>query len=149
MVEDAIAELAQEQLQALRDALAELGYVQNQTLKIEYRFAEEREEQLPALAELVKDAVDVIIATGPAVIRAAKRVTSVVPIVGLDYESDPVAAGFAASFARPNGNITGVFLDQASLSGKWLQLLKETVPSLAPIAPARGFLSVGRSQLHC
>jgi putative tryptophan/tyrosine transport system substrate-binding protein len=121
-------------LQALRDALAELGYVQNQTLKIEYRFAEEREEQLPALAaELVKDAVDVIIATGPAVIRAAKRVTSVVPIVGLDYESDPVAAGFAASFARPNGNITGVFLDQASLSGKWLQLLKETVPSLGRV----------------
>jgi DNA-binding XRE family transcriptional regulator len=60
-------------------------------------------------------------------------VTSVVPIVGLDYESDPVAVGFAASFARPSGNITGVFLDQASLSGKWLQLLKETVPSLGHV----------------
>jgi len=122
-------------LQALRDALAELGYVHNQTLKIEFRYAEEREERLPALAaELVKYPVDVIIATGPAVIRATKSVTSVVPIVGLDYETDPVAAGFAASFARPGGNITGVFLDQASLSGKWLQLLKETVPSLGRVA---------------
>jgi putative ABC transport system substrate-binding protein len=122
-------------LQALRDALAELGYVENQTLKIEYRYAEEREERLPALAaELVRDAVDAIIAIGPAVIRAAQSVTSVAPIVGLDYETDPVAAGFAASIAKPSRNITGVFLDQASLSGKWLQLLKETVPSLGRVA---------------
>src|SRR5262249_21294777 len=122
-------------LQALRDALTELGYVHNQTLKIEFRYAEEREERLPALAaELVKYPVDVIIATGPAVIRATKSVTSVVPIVGLDYETDPVAAGFAASFSRPGGNITGVFLDQAALSGKWLELLKEAVPSLGRVA---------------
>jgi putative tryptophan/tyrosine transport system substrate-binding protein len=122
-------------LQALRDALAGLGYVENQTLKFEYRYAEEREKRLPALAaELVKDAVDVIIAIGPAVIRAAKRVTSVVPIVGLDYETDPVAAGFAASFARPSSNITGIFLDQANLTGKWLQLLQETIPKLVRVA---------------
>jgi putative ABC transport system substrate-binding protein len=106
-------------IQALRAALAEFGYIENQTLKIEFRYAEEKQERLPTLAaELVKYPVDVIIAPGPAVIRAAKSVTSVVPIVGLDYETDPVAAGFAASFARPGGNITGVFLDQASLSGK-------------------------------
>jgi putative tryptophan/tyrosine transport system substrate-binding protein len=122
-------------LQALRDALAGLGYVENQTLKFEYRYAEEREKRLPALAaELVKDAVDVIIAIGPAVIRAAKRVTSVVPIVGLDYETDPVAAGFAASFARPSSNITGIFLDQTNLTGKWLQLLQETIPKLVRVA---------------
>jgi len=122
-------------LQALRAALAEFGYIENQTLRIEYRYAEEKEERLPTLAaELVKYPVDVIIAPGPSVIRAAKGATGVVPIVGLDYESDPVAAGFATSFARPSGNITGVFLDQAGLSGKWLQLLKETVPSLGRVA---------------
>ncbi len=123
------------QLQALRDALTEFGYVENQTVKIQYRFAEEREERLPALAsELVRLPVDVIIAAGPAVIRAAKSVTSVVPIVGLDYETDPVAAGFAMSFARPGANITGVFLDQANLSGKWLQLLQDTIPKLVRVA---------------
>jgi putative tryptophan/tyrosine transport system substrate-binding protein len=122
-------------LQALRDALAGFGYVENQTLKIEYRYAEEKEERLPGLAaELVKYPVDVIIAPGPSVIKAAKSVTSVVPIVGLDYESDPVAAGFAASFARPSRNITGVFLDQANLTGKWLQLLQETIPKLVRVA---------------
>jgi putative ABC transport system substrate-binding protein len=122
-------------IQTLRAALAEFGYIENQTLKIEFRYAEEKEERLSSLAaELVKYPVDVIIAPGPAVIRAAKGVTSVVPIVGLDYETDPVAAGFAASFGRPGGNITGVFLDQASLGGKWLQILKETVPSLGHVA---------------
>jgi len=122
-------------LQALRDALAGFGYVENQTLKIEYRFAEEKEDRLPGLAaELVKYPVDVIIAPGPSVIKTAKSVTSVVPIVGLDYESDPVAAGFAASFARPSTNITGIFLDQANLTGKWLQLLQETIPKLVRVA---------------
>lgn len=122
-------------LQVLRAALAEFGYIENQTLKIEYRYAEEKEEKLPALAaELVKYPVDVIIAPGPSAIMAAKTATSVVPIIGLDYETDPVAAGFAASFAKPSGNITGVFLDQASLSGKWLQLLHETIPKLVRVA---------------
>jgi putative ABC transport system substrate-binding protein len=122
-------------LQALRDALAEHGYVENQTLKIEYRYAEEREDRLPTLAaELVKYPVDVIIAPGPSVIMAAKSVTSIVPIVGLDYETDPVAAGFAASFARPSSNITGIFLDQANLTGKWLQLLQETIRKLVRVA---------------
>jgi len=122
------------QLAALRAALAELGYVENQTLRIEYRYAEEKEERLPTLAaELVKYPVDVIIAAGPSVIRAAKSATGVIPIVGLDYETDPVAAGFAASLARPNSNITGVFLDQADLAGKWLQLLQETIPRLVRV----------------
>jgi len=122
-------------LRALRDALKDFGYVENQTVTIDYRYAEEKEERLPALAsELVKLPVDVIIAAGPAAIRMARSVTSVVPIVGLDYESDPVSAGFVMSFARPSGNITGVFLDQAQLSGKWLQLLQETIPKLVRVA---------------
>ena len=120
---------------ALRDGLAEFGYIENQTFTIEYGFAEEKEERLPVLAaELVKHRPDVIVTPGPLAIRAARAVTEVVPIVAIDFESDPVAAGFAASFARPGGNITGVFLDQASLSGKWLELLKETVPKLVRVA---------------
>jgi len=121
--------------QALRDGLAESGFVENQSVTIEYRRVEEKEERLPVLvAELVRHSVDVIIAPGPSAIRAAKSVTGTLPIVGIDLESDPVAAGFAASFARPGGNITGVFLDQAGLSGKWLELLKEAVPKLARVA---------------
>src|SRR5262249_5416569 len=121
--------------QALRDGLAESGFVENRSVIIEYRWAEEKEERLPVLAaELVRHSVDVIIAPGPSAIRAAKSTTGTLPIVGIDLESDPVAAGFAASFARPGGNITGVFLDQADLSGKWLELLKEAVPKLIRVA---------------
>ena len=122
-------------LQALRDGLAEFGYVEKQNVAIEYRWAEERTERLPALvAELVERRVDVIVTPGPSAIDAAKSVTGTVPIVAIDFESDPVAARYAASFAKPGGNITGVFLDHAELSGKWLDLLKEAVPKLGRVA---------------
>ena len=75
-----------------------------------------------------------VVAGGPSAIKAAKNVRGAVPIVAVDFESDPVAAGFATSFARPGRNITGVFLDQAALSGKWLELLKEAVPRLGRVA---------------
>ena len=122
-------------LQALRDGLAEFGYVEKQNVAIEYRWAEERTERLAALvAELVERRVDVIVTPGPSAIDAAKSVTGTVPIVAIDFESDPVAARYAASFAKPGGNITGVFLDHAELSGKWLDLLKEAVPKLGRVA---------------
>jgi len=122
-------------LQALRDGLAEFGYVEKQNVAIEYRWAEERTERFPALvAELVERRVDVIVTPGPSAIEAAKSVTRTVPIVAIDFESDPVAARYAASFAKPGGNITGVFLDHAELSGKWLDLLKEAVPKLGRVA---------------
>ena len=121
--------------QALRDGLAEFAYVEGQNVAFEYRRAEEKEERLPALAaDLVERRVDVIVAAGPSAIKAAKTASGAVPIVAIDFESDPVAAGFATSFARPGGNITGVFLDQAELSGKWLELLKEAVPKLGRVA---------------
>ena len=79
--------------QALRDGLADSGFVENQSVTIEYRWAEEKEERLPVLAaELVRHSVDVIIAAGPSAIRAAKSVTGTLPVVGIDLESDPVAA---------------------------------------------------------
>jgi putative ABC transport system substrate-binding protein len=68
------------------------------------------------------------------VIDIAKKATSGVPVVGLDLESDPVASGFAASLARPGGNVTGIFLDMQELGGKQLQLLKETLPRLTRVA---------------
>ena len=119
-------------IKAFRDRLSELSYIDGQNLAIEYRFAEERFARLPDLAgELIGLRVGVIIAIGPAVLKAAKRATATLPIVAIDFESDPVAAGFVASLARPGGNVTGAFLDQAE---KWLQLLKETIPKLSRVA---------------
>ena len=121
-------------LQALRDGLAEFNYIAGQNVVIDFRWAEEKEERLPALAaELVQHHVAAIVTPGPSAIRAAKRAGDV-PIVAIDFESDPVADGYAASFARPGGSVTGVFLDQAQLSGKWLELLKEAVPRLTRVA---------------
>jgi putative ABC transport system substrate-binding protein len=78
--------------------------------------------------------VDVIVVVGPSGLAAAKRATSVVPIVALDLESDPVADGFANSLGRPGGNVTGIFLDQPQLAGKWLEFLNEAVPGLRRVA---------------
>jgi putative ABC transport system substrate-binding protein len=64
-------------------------------------------------------------------------VTATVPIVAIDLETDPVAAGYVTSLARPGGNVTGVFLDQAELSGKWLDLIREAVPGLSRVAVLR------------
>jgi putative ABC transport system substrate-binding protein len=115
--------------------MGELGYVEDRNLAIDYRFAEGRTDRLPELAaELIGLRVDVIIALGPAAVEAAKARTATVPIVASDLESDPVAAGFVASLARPGGNITGTFLDQAEISGKWLELLKTAIPKLSRVA---------------
>src|SRR5262249_44118663 len=85
-------------------------------------------------AELIGLRDDVIIALGPAALEAAKARTATVPIVASDLESDPVAAGFVASLARPGGNMTGTFLDQTEISGKWLELLKTAIPKLSRVA---------------
>jgi putative tryptophan/tyrosine transport system substrate-binding protein len=124
-------------LTPFRERLAELSYVDGHNLAIEYRFAEQRLTRVSGLAtELISLGVKVFIAIGPAVLKAVKSTTASVPIVAIDFESDPVAAGFVASIARPGGNVTGTFLDQAELRGKWLELLKETTPKLARVAVA-------------
>jgi putative ABC transport system substrate-binding protein len=114
--------------------LAELGYNEGQNLIIEFRHADTEVRLRELTKELVGVGAQVIFAQGPYAIRAAHAATTTVPIVGYDYESDPVAAGYATSLARPAGNITGVFLDQAEVSAKQLQLLKEVVPSLSRVA---------------
>src|SRR5260370_13710180 len=131
-------DVSAESIRIIRESLGALGYVEGQNLGIEYRFAEDRSERLPALAaDLVALQVDLILAIGPASVRAAKGATLTVPIAPFDLESDPVGSGFAASLARPAGNITGIFLDQAELVGKLLDLIKEAVPRLSRVAAPR------------
>ncbi len=102
-------------------------------MAIEYRSAKtERLED--AARALIRLNVDVIYAVGPQGLRAARAVTTTVPIVAHDYETDPIAAGFIASYARPGGNVSGLFLDLPELTGKWLQLLGQVVPGLKRVA---------------
>src|SRR5258705_9236137 len=101
-----------------RQGLRDLGYVEGQSIAFEVRFAGGKPEAYPAFAaDLVQRKVDVLLVSGPAAVRAATDATSSIPIVALDYESDPVQAGFARSFAQPGGNMTGLFLDQPGLTG--------------------------------
>ncbi len=86
-----------------------------------------------AAAELVALKVDVILADGTPALRATYAATHSIPIVALDLTTDPVADGYAQSYSRPGGNVTGVFLDAPEFSGKWLELLKAMVPGLSSV----------------
>ena len=120
-------------LEAFRQGLRDLGYVEGQNLLIEYRSAEGHDERLPALAaELVQLQVEVLVAPGPSPGPAAQHATRTIPIVMA--VSDPVERGLISSFAHPGGNITGVAELSAELLGKQLELLKEAVPQLARAA---------------
>jgi putative tryptophan/tyrosine transport system substrate-binding protein len=102
---------------------------------MEHRDTEGTPELLPErAAELVRLNVDVIFARGPGALVAAKDETTTIPIVAIDFESDPIAMGFVKSLARPGGNITGVFLDLPELTGKQMELLKEVFPQIASVA---------------
>jgi putative ABC transport system substrate-binding protein len=115
-------------------ALRELGYVEGKNIVVEFRSAEGREEKLPALAaELASLNVDVIVAPGTASARAARQATKTIPIV-YTGGADPVAIGLVASLARPGGNVTGVTSLSRELTGKRLELLKETFPNVALVA---------------
>ena len=119
---------------AFRQGLRELGYVEGQNLVIEYHGAEGRDERLPALAAaLVRLPVDVVVAAGPTAIRAAQHATRTIPIV-MAGTADPVGDGFVVSLARPGGNITGMSLRMVELPGKRLELLQETVPQRTRVA---------------
>jgi len=119
---------------AFQESLRKLGYVEGQSIIIEYRYAEDRLDRLPDLvAELVHSKVDVIVAVSTPAIEAAKQATHTIPII-MAGVSDPVGTGFVASLARPGGNITGFSLQSPELSGKRLELLKEVIPKLSRIA---------------
>ena len=131
------------QLEAFRQGLKEYGWVEGQNISVEYSFAEGREDALAAIAaELARLRLDVIVAEGTAAIQAAKTVTQTVPIV-MATSADPVGTGLVANLNRPGGNITGLSLQAAELSGKRLQLLTEIVPGLARVAVLSNPLNPG------
>ena len=122
-------------IEGFLQGLREHGYVEGRNIVIEYRFSGDRNDRLPELAaELVARKVDLIVASGSPASFAAKQVTDTIPIVMGSLNADPVATGLIASLARPSGNITGITEMAPQLSGKRLQLLKETVPSLSRVA---------------
>jgi len=114
--------------------LRELGWIEGQTVTIEYRWAEGHRDRLPALAaDLVLLKVDVIVVAGTPAIRAAKAATNTLPIVFV-YLADPVTARLVRSLAHPGENITGVASEFEALITKQLQLLKETAPNVSQVA---------------
>jgi len=123
-----------ERREAFRQGLRELGYIEGKNIVIEWRSGEGKSERVPALAaELVRLKVDVIVTDGSNSTRRAKEATSTIPIV-MAQDVDPVGRGIVASLARPGGNITGLSNLAPELSGKRLELLKETVSRLSRVA---------------
>src|SRR5262245_39159072 len=118
---------------AFRQGLRQFGYAEGKDFVIEYRSGDGTLQRLSELAaELVRLKVDVIVTTGPTPTRAAKAATATIPIV-MTQDPDPVGNGFVASLARPGGNITGLSNLAPEISGKQLELLKETVPKLSRV----------------
>ena len=119
---------------AFLEGLRDLGYVEGQTIAIEWKWGQDRAEGLPELAaELVGRNVDVIVTGGTPAAKALKSATGTIPIV-MAIIGDPVAAGLVESLARPGGNATGFSIVAPDLSGKRLELLKEIVSEVSPVA---------------
>jgi putative ABC transport system substrate-binding protein len=124
-------------LDALRQELSKLGWMEGKNITIEYRFAEQKRERLPELAaDLVRLNVDLIIVGGTGEALAAKSATTTIPIV-VTTSSDPVGAGLVASLARPGGNVTGFSNLATELITKRLEILKDAVPKLARVGLLR------------
>jgi len=122
-------------VKAFNEGMQELGYVEGRNITFEYRFAEGKSGRLTDLAaELIRLKVDLIVSGGTLATRAAQKATSTIPIVMGNSGDDPVAEGFVASLARPGGNITGLTSIATELSGKRLELIKETVPKVSRVA---------------
>lgn len=121
-------------LEAFRDGLRDLGYVEGKTVTIEWRFAEGKNERLMTLAdELVRLKVDVIFAVNTPAAQAAKKATTAVPIV-IARLADPVGSGLVPSISRPGGNITGLSSITDEVAAKRLEFLKEILPALSRVA---------------
>jgi ABC-type uncharacterized transport system substrate-binding protein len=135
-------------LEAFREGLRELGYIEWKNIIIEYRYADGRTERLPALAEeLVRLKVELIVADSYASARDSQKVTATIPII-MASGADPIGTGLVASLARPGGNVTGTTDYTAELVGKRLELLKEVVPKVSRFAFLNAATSVtGKSQL--
>jgi putative tryptophan/tyrosine transport system substrate-binding protein len=124
------------QIDAFREGLKELGYVEGKNVVFETRFAEGRSERFPELiAQVLRLKVDVLVVGSTPAARAAKKATTTVPIVFASL-FDPVGAGIVASLARTGGNITGaaIGVGGSGFAGKWVELLKEAIPDLSHVA---------------
>src|SRR6516162_6676432 len=118
------------QIEALQAGLRELGYIEGNNLKVEYRFGGPQSERLDAIAsELVELRPDAIVTAGTPAVFAAKRATTTIPIV-MAPVGDPVRYRIVASLAHPGGNITGVTLYRSELGGKRVEVLKEVLPAI-------------------
>ena len=127
------ASSASARVDAFRQRLRELGYVEGENIVIEYRYAEGKLERLPDLAaELVRLKVDVIVTTGTGILPA-KKASATIPIV-FAVHPDPVGTGLVSSLARPSGSITGLSTMAPDLDGKRLELLKEAFPKITQVA---------------
>ena len=133
-------------IDAFRQGLRELGYVEGKTIVIEQMWADGKLDRLPTLAaELVRRQVDVIVLAGPTVTRVCKETNITTPIV-MAFDDDPVGSGFIASLARPGGNITGLSSLSPGLSAKQLELLKEIIPRLSRVAVLGSLTHPGTAQ---
>jgi putative tryptophan/tyrosine transport system substrate-binding protein len=133
-------------IQAFRQGLRELGYVEGENIIIEWRYAEGKVERLRDLAvELVRLKVNAIVASGPTPIPPAKEATKTIPII-MTFDSDPVGNGFVVSLARPGRNITGLSTLAPEISGKQLEFLKEIVPRLSRVAVLGSSTRSGNAQ---
>ena len=122
---------------AFRQELSKLGWIEGKNITIEYRFAEQKRDRLPELAaELVRLKVDLIVATTGPTAAVAKRATTTIPIV-ITTSVDPVGEGLVASLARPGGNVTGLSALAVELNTKRLEILKDAVPKLARVGILR------------
>jgi ABC-type uncharacterized transport system substrate-binding protein len=121
---------------ALRDALVaglqELGYHEGRNIAIDWRQGPAGETR--SIEDLVRLKHDCLVLPGQLRWELGRKLTSTIPIISIDLESDPVASGFVASFARPGGNVTGIFMDLPELAGKEIQLFREAIPALARLA---------------
>jgi putative ABC transport system substrate-binding protein len=125
-------------LEAFRQEMSKLGWIEGKNITFEYRFAEEKREHLPELAaDLVRLKIDLIVASGTPPALAAKKATTTIPIV-MTNVGDPVGAGLVASLARPGGNVTGFASLSPELNTKRLEILKDAVPKLARVGLLRG-----------
>jgi putative tryptophan/tyrosine transport system substrate-binding protein len=123
----------QPHLEALKKGLSELGYTEGKNIILEYRYAEGRYDRLPELAkELVSGGVDVIVTTTSVSAQAVRKATKTIPIVMTS--GNPVEQGLADSLAKPGGNVTGLTVLLSDLSGKRVELLKETFPKINHVA---------------
>jgi putative ABC transport system substrate-binding protein len=122
-------------IEAILSGLRVSGYAAPAQVEIMGRAAEGDPARIvPLVGEVIAKNVSVVMASGPLVLNAARSATRTIPVVAIDFETDPIASGVAATLARPGGNITGVFLDFPDFTAKWMEMLVESNPKLSRAA---------------